>query len=334
MPFIEVLSDIAPEPGWEAAVHTFVTEILVSALAEKVVKFFRRRAFHYVGPNLGGEYWLPGFRLAPAIPNDDTPQMINAERVVYIDQNVEAIDDMHAHTLADEIARRHAARLSLVLNVGMYYPQPEQRWFLRIQSDPPKISSERSQLGFVDSSHTTSVMPEKGNECPLGDYGGSVLDSWRSAGLLTCPAETRRILRGVDNGEPRLREAFDRCARLWQVAGVAGRMFPSVGMAYEIAAVEAITSAYPEYGSFSGFVRQNVPAIEGLENFLAFLYGSVRSAHFHAGEFPLGEFLALRIDITDSDVLERTNMRASGYEIIRKSIMSWILRATESNSST
>jgi hypothetical protein len=338
IPFIEVLPANLEEAdlNWETAVQTFVMEILVSVIDKKIGKFFRRTALHYVGPNLEGEYWLPGFRLAPAIPNDENPQMVNAERILYIDHNVEAIDDVHATTIAEGNAKCYAARLSLILAIGLYRPPPEHKWFLRIPPDSPSIYSERFQLGFVDSSPSKNVMPKKGAECRLGSYRGSVLQPWGASGVLACPTQIRQILRGVDNGEPRLKEAFDSCARLYQVAHVVGRMFPSVGMAYEIAAVEAITQAYPKkYKGFSDFMRQNAPPMEGLEKegfekFLDFLYGSVRSAHFHSGEFPFGEFLPVGIGVPDRESLERSDRRVSGYKIIRKSIMGWVLQMVDS----
>ena len=67
-----------------------------------------------------GQYWLPGYRFAPAWPADPEPWLLNAERVVVIDQNISAIDVYHAHVLANEAARRYSARLSLLLDIGLY----------------------------------------------------------------------------------------------------------------------------------------------------------------------------------------------------------------------
>jgi len=313
-------------PRWEIAAHSFVEHVLVAALAKKVTKFFRRSAFHYIGPNLAGEYWLPGFRLAPALPSDDFPMMVNAERVLFIDQTVEAIDNLHSIFVADEIARRHAARLSLLLNIGLYRPPPEQIWVLRSQPEQPYQISERRHWGFIDPKGLPSVMPAKGAECPLGPFEGSVMDFWPTGGLLACPSEIRRILRGVNHRGGSFSEAFDKCARLFQVARVAGKMFGSVGLAYQIAAVEAITKAGTGYDSFADFMRKNLPATDGLDSYLDLLYGSVRSAHFHAGEFPLGEFVATRMDITDTEACGRTDLGFFGSRIIRKAIMAWIMR--------
>ena len=85
-------------------------------------------------------------------------------------------------------------------------------------------------------------MPEKGEQCPLGAYKGSLAARYRIAGeLLSLPAQARSILRGIDDVDhPLVANAFDCGARLYQVAAVCGRFFPSVGLAYRVAAVEAV----------------------------------------------------------------------------------------------
>src|SRR3989442_962107 len=64
IPFLTIdsLNDPENKSGWEQWSHDLVTDVLVRALAGVVSKFFRRAAFVYMGTNLDGEYWLPGFR--------------------------------------------------------------------------------------------------------------------------------------------------------------------------------------------------------------------------------------------------------------------------------
>jgi hypothetical protein len=68
----------------------------------------------------------------------------------------------------------------------------------------------------------------------------------------------------MDSAAPSLRESFDRAARLHQVGAVCGALFPSVGLAYRVAAVEAASSSDPRYaGGFKDFMRAHVAAGKG-----------------------------------------------------------------------
>lgn len=321
---VEVTADASEgQSQWKDPVYHLVMSALSSALADRLQRFFRRQRFYYIGPQLDGEYWLPGHRFAPGFPDDPEPSLLNAERVVVIDMNIEAVDKMHAYSLAQERARRYAARLSVLLNAGLYQALPVQRWVLQYSDGASE--SHRYQLGF--SGTNIDEMPGKAELCALGQYSGSLRDTHRVAGeLLSLPPESRRILRGIESARPRLAATFDHCARLYQVAAVVGSRFPSVGLAYRVAAVEAIAKGTKEYRSFSDAVRANVEDRPGLEEMLAFLYGSVRSAHFHSGEFPMGEFDLIPFfdPLMDPDVFERQGIQRQGYLVTREAIISWL----------
>jgi hypothetical protein len=81
---IENTDSSVTEGNWETVVYKFVTPILVTALAKKRRKVFCRTIFYYIGPQLDGEYWLPGYRFAPAYPEDPEPYLVNGERVGFV----------------------------------------------------------------------------------------------------------------------------------------------------------------------------------------------------------------------------------------------------------
>jgi len=326
---IESADPQVTENTWKTAVYEFVTSVLATTLAEKRQEFFRRSFFFYIGPQLDGEYWLPGYRFAPAYPADPQPYLVNAERVVSIDQEVNAIDHNHAIVLAEEAARRHAARLSLLLNTGLYSAEHVLRWVWPAVEGKPVTESARFHLGFSHPSLNLAQMPKKGEQCPLGSYKGSLAARYRVAGeLLSLPPEARRILRSVDTAAPFVTDAFDRGARLYQVAGVCGSLFPSVGLAYRVAAVEAISKADPECSSFSEFMRKHVTSRKDTEWVLNYLYRLARSAHFHAGEFPLGEFSRVFYfdPLMDSDSIQRDELHRTCYELTREAIVNWLTK--------
>jgi hypothetical protein len=316
-----------PEESWKTATYELVTSVLTAALAEKQQQFFRRTLFFYIGVQLDGEYWLPGFRIAPAYVADPYPYIINAERVLALDMNINAIDDIHANILASEAARRHAARISLLLDVGLYIPKLEQRWVLPDPEDKTPSESIRRNLGFHHLSIHITTMPSKGALCQLGQYKGSLTERYRVAGqLLSLPPQARKILRGIESASPAVMNAFDSGSRLSQVASVVGHQFPSVGLAYRIAAVEAIAKCDPSAPSFGEFMRKHTTARAGIDQLLDYMYGSVRSGHFHAGEFPLGEFDRASFfgPLMDFESLQQTSIHRACYEVTREAIVNWM----------
>ena len=313
---------------WEILVHAFVTSVLSSVVSEKKQKFFKRNFFFYIGEQLDGEYWLPSFRFAPAYPNDPEPFLINAERVVSIDQEIEAIDEMHARSIAEENARRHASRLSLILNIALYQNDSAQRWVIPNSKNRDEPRSERLQLGFINDEIKLDVMPSKSAVCELGKYEGEIRAYYRHVGkLISLPKETRRILRAVDNAHVSIKEAFDRGARLNQVSLQCGRLFPTVGLAYRVATIEAICKTENSKSNFSAFMRKHVGTSDRIEILLEYLYGSVRSAHFHGGEFPTGEFSRHYDFDAFSDVndFDRDSIHRECFQLMRKAIVSWML---------
>ena len=324
---VEATDSALPAISWQTAAYEFATSVLAATLAEKRQHFFRRSQFFYIGPQLDGEYWLPGYRFAPAFEEDPEPFLINAERVVSIDQDIYAIDDMHALALAEESSRRHAAHLSLLLNVGLYRQEQVMRWILPRTNGLPAAESVRGLLAFRHHGPALSEMPEKGQVCKLGGNKGSLASRYRVAGeLLSLPKEARRILRGINQADALVVNAFDRGARLYQVGSVCGRLFPSVGLAYRVAAVEAMSASDPTCSGFSEFMRKHVTSRSDIEGILQHLYGRVRSAHFHSGAFPMGEFdLSQDFDpMMDVDSVKLDSTHQACYELTREAIVNWM----------
>jgi hypothetical protein len=312
---------------WETVVHKFVTSVLTATLAETRSKFFRRSLFFYIGAQLDGEYWLPSYRFAPAFPQDSEPHLLNAERVVSIDQDVMAIDDMHANMIAEEAALRHAARLTLLLNTALYRNDQSFRWVWPKTSDGMSDRSVRQYLGFVHPDTRLSELPRKGVQCQLGKYNGSLAARYLVAGeLLSLPPEARNILRLVDHADPRVSNAFDCGARLYHVAAVCGRHFPSVGLAYRVAAVDAVRQVHGTHGSFSEFMRAHISDYPDLDEILEYLFGIARSAHFHGGQFPVGEYgRQFAFDpLMNAESVQRDSLHRTCNELTREAIVSWI----------
>jgi hypothetical protein len=316
-----------PAPSWSADAQSLVTKALAATLADRQQLFFQRSLFNYVGPALDGEYWLRGFRFGPLLPNDEHPTVVNAERLVVIDMDVNAVDQHHAASIARERALRHTARLSLLANIPLYNTLPELRWGAS-HTDSGIGESQRFQLGYFGPAYNVIAMPEKSALCRPGKFGGPLGQRYPTAGNgLMLPEETRKILRAVDDAPLEIVEAFDRCARLFQVALVCGRIYPSVGLAYRVAAVEAVVQTTGQFGSFSEFMQSYVAPRPNLKTIVDYLYSRVRSAHFHAGEFPAGEFERFfALDpLMDADFVMRSDLQRECYDVLREGIVRWII---------
>lgn len=318
---VQCADDSIKNSLWEPAANELITSVLCSALSERTQSFFRRHSYYYIGAQLDGEYWLPGFRFAPLYPEDPKPNLINAERIVSIDMNFKAIDKMHAYCIAEEKAKRYSARLSLLMNVGLYKSPDEHRWVVK------NGNSQRCHLGFFKPNKKLDSMPGKKMLCQLGKYKAKLDSTYLTTDLLSLPPEARKILRGIESVNPIIAEAFDRCARLYQVALVAGRAFPSVRLAYQIASIDAISQCLKGYKGFSDFVRQHVKERPGLNEMLDLLYSSVRSAHFHGGKFPMGEYSIQSVfdPIMSTEIVQLSNLQRFSFDLIREAIINWLI---------
>ncbi len=138
---IEVEADTEPANGWEESINEIFQRAFVSTIEAKKVKVFRRNQFAYFGPPLDGEYYISGWRLAPANPENSVPFH---EQVIYLDRYVEAIDKAHTIPIGMVEARRIATLLSLFLDKGFYSVQPEHRWVILGEG-----KAEFLQLGYI-----------------------------------------------------------------------------------------------------------------------------------------------------------------------------------------
>lgn len=170
-------------------------------------------------------------------------------------------------------------------------------------------------------------MPSKKKLCQLGKYKAKLDSTDLTTDLLSLPPEARKILRGIESVNSIIAEAFDRGDRLYQVALVAGRAFPSVRLAYQIASIDAISQCLKGYKGFSDFVRQHVKERPELNQMLDLLYSSVRSAHFHGGKFPMGEYSIQSVfdPIMSTETVQLSNLQRFSFDLIREAIINWLI---------
>ncbi|AJY05891.1 hypothetical protein SB768_25435 [Burkholderia sp. SIMBA_043] len=315
-------NDEAGNEAWEELAREIIDSALTHAFIESRRTEHRRQVFFYVGPQLDGEYWFRGVRVAPAILDIDSPMLINAERAVVLEFEVEAVDMFDASYLAAEFSRRFAARLSVLLDIDLYEHSFEQVWVMA--GTPPVAERLGRGIGQLTGGN---FMPKKGEICAAGAFSKGIRHYGRVAGTLKMPPEARRILRGVDALPEPVKDAFDGAARMYQIGLSLGRRFPSAELAYRVGAIEALSATDSEARSFSAFMRKHLSLESSDEQLLEYLYGDIRSSHFHSGKFDLGEFSVQRhMDIVSTPQTEiRRQQRYRCFELTRQAIVNWML---------
>lgn len=318
----------------EKLANTLIIESLGNALGAKKKPFFRRVWFCYIGEHLDGEYWLgSNIRIAPVDPEDPNPQFSSSERYISIDMNVEAIDVHGAIVIANNRANLIAARLSLILNVGIYSPSSEHRWTIPEDHDSP---CERRQLGYRYNGPLLAELPRKGDICKLGKFEHSMHYRIPYFGeTIKFPVETRKLISAIDDSDSRTATAFDNCAFLYQLALNAGKYLPTVKISYLVAAIDALCKAEVEFRDPSSFVRHYAMPTHDIDHLLNFMHRSVRSAHFHSGEFPFGEFeQTRRLNIYSGSSKRMSEHRyRECIKLIRAALANWAAIKIESYTS-
>lgn len=134
------------------------------------------------------------------------------------------------------------------------------------------------------------------------------------------PAETRKFFKAIASIDVRKKDAFLACCRLYNLALTAGRKNPTLAQSYKVCAVEAL--GIGEGKKFSEFMV--IYSKPGFDKDLTDYFYSVRSKHFHAGQFLFDEYniefqrdIAFSFNAKNSDFLN-----FSRY--IRIAIINWI----------
>ncbi len=306
---------------WRESAEEFFRQVLSNALADRQEIFPHRKVFQYFGPLLGGEYWFGNVRVAPLHPDDDSPRNTNLERVLVIDHEVTAPDRTKAYLLGDEKARRHGARVAFFLDAGLRSQERRHRW-VTIRGSDGAVEHVRGEAGVVTDDRLDHV-PEKGQSCPMGLFEGRTHIFGRS-GPLTFPEFSRPVWRASSNAPIAVRHNFDAMCQLYHVGLVIEEHYPSAATAYFVAAAEAASAALDSGSSFGEFMRRFSPPVAEREQLIERLYGELRSGHFHAGRFPLGDYKPRGTTfVGDVDEELRGNFYVEGRKLLRSALTSW-----------
>ena len=103
----------------------------------------------------------------------------------------------------------------------------------------------------------------------------------------------------------------------------AGRYHPTIMLSYMVGAVDSITQASRDGKGFSDFMRKYDPTVS--DELLEYFHSNIRSAHWHGGEFAMGENeSSWKEPLTNPDNHLRFFIMRSGRRSIRTAILNWI----------
>lgn len=315
----------------ETYVERFINDVILSAFSDKKSNYYTHLNYFYIGPVFHGEYWINDIRISPVFSEEEHPFLI-AERVISIEANILAIDQLDAYALATERAANIVARLSLLLDIGFYKGDPVNRWVIpEIRMDGVIPPSVRLQTGFHGHGVERHEMPKKGELCREGGWADALSVKQRNhLEYVKFPRGIKKILRYFSDAETDISKAFDGSARMYQVSLALRRSYPTVSLAYRAASVEAASYGSAYRGKFKNFMRnycdynkENVFAIN-------YLYERIRNSHFHAGVFSGGEYSKPRINdlYFDDYYFRESSIPNFCMEITRMAIIKWVLETS------
>lgn len=298
---------------------SMIHDCLLKHIKRDKISYYKRSYYSVIsGCNLEGEYWFGKVRVAPLFPMDDS-LIYNNERIIVIDQIVEAIDNEEASMIAFEIAENIISLLSFILDVSIEEPVQNHMYFL----DKDFNECKRQISYFIDNS-CPSNMPTKNSICKTVNFEGSILVSHENIyhfnEVLKFPKETRKIINEVMKSEINLKNAILNFSKLYRLSKFVGTKYSTSEIAYQCAGIESIAKFTGE-NSFSSFMSKFCGENKELYEFI---YGTLRSGHFHAGEFEFYDFLIKPNTFYNPEVQYSEDLKRICHITMRHGFIYWL----------
>ncbi|MBV4418603.1 hypothetical protein KM800_04575 [Clostridium tyrobutyricum] len=153
------------------------------------------------------------------------------------------------------------------------------------------------------------------------NYAENILDKNFDSFDLRIPKQIRKYFRGILDLSTKQGEYFRNSCRLYNISQTCGIYEPTLMMAYMVSSVECLAKS--EKISFSKFMERYLDK-EYNKDFCDFLYGNLRSGHFHSGDMFFNEY-NVDLDITlNRDFQNILDTYNNGKYYLRKAIIAWI----------
>ena len=299
--------------------YKMINNCLMEYINDVKTPYYKRSYYSIIsGCNLAGEYWFNGIRIAPLFV-DDNSQIVNSERIIVIDQVAYAIDNDEANKLAVENAENIVSLLSFIMDISI--EEPVQKYIYVLDEDFQNFSRKNSY--FIDDK-CPLAMPQKNILCKTARFEGSIFKSHENIyhfnNVLKLPSETRRIINRLFNGDKGLRNAVLNFSKIYRISKYVGLKYSTSEIAYQCAGIESI-SKFAEEKSFSDFMTKYVGKDDKL---YSFIYGHLRSGHFHSGEFDFYDFSINPNMFHNPEVQTNYNIKKICHIAMRLGFLNWL----------
>lgn len=144
-----------------------------------------------------------------------------------------------------------------------------------------------------------------------------------SGELVRVPRQIRNYYKGIKELSSSKEKYFRNCCRLYNLSLTAGQYEPTLMLAYMVNAVECLAKSEEKNRSFSEFMKKYLDK-EYDKELSDFLYGNLRSGHFHSGEMFFTEYnIKLDISLEKGFILMQDRFN-KGRNILRKALINWV----------
>lgn len=135
------------------------------------------------------------------------------------------------------------------------------------------------------------------------------------------PRQIRNYIRNIEHLETNKKNCFIATARLYNLSLLTYELGATVSAAYRVSCIESL--AKTENLSFSVFMQRYCTEMVD-KKLLDYYYGTIRSGHFHSGEFYFNEYnITMQFD-TDFVFSERKAHYLKFNNAIRSAVINWI----------
>lgn len=135
------------------------------------------------------------------------------------------------------------------------------------------------------------------------------------------PQQIRKYYNGILSLNDEQTKYFRNASRLYNISQTCGVYEPTLMLAYMVSSVECLAKS--ENKSFSNFSKDYLKD-EYNKELCDFLYGNLRSGHFHSGEMFFTEY-NIELDITlEPNFQSMINIFNNSKYILRKILIEWI----------
>lgn len=179
-------------------------------------------------------------------------------------------------------------------------------------------------INNIFENHRLESLNKGSLENKKGNIDNIDIENIRMPGTtIKVPTSIRKYFRGIEllkSENYKKYEFFRNACRMYNLGMIFHKYSPTAHISYHTSAVETLSKAEGE--KFTPFINQYNEEYD--KKLMDFIYGKVRSGHFHSGEFPFMEFNINLNNSLDAHFFIKQEQFFRAKNILRKTFINWI----------